>query len=117
AVETAVTERRVRVRDEGKAAAERRWVGAKPPSGLVVWSAAHSAYGRVIAVGADDEARGKYGTARTDGVEGESTPVTSPFRLLGQVIDEDADLCWTRFRCFDAETESWVSTDPLGLDG
>jgi RHS repeat-associated protein len=43
--------------------------------------------------------------------------VQSPFRLLGQVADEDAELGWTRFRCFDAETGKWLSPDPLGLNG
>ena len=62
---------RVRVRDVGKAAAARRWVGASP----------------------------------------------SPFRLLGQVNHDDAELAWTRFRCFDADTGTWISTDPLEING
>lgn len=41
----------------------------------------------------------------------------SPFRLLGQVYDEESGLSWTRFRCFDAETGRWLSADPLGLEG
>jgi RHS repeat-associated protein len=68
-------------------------------AGTLAWAAAHSAYGAVIASESDD---------RT---------VESPFRLLGQVNDEDAELTWTRFRCFDAETGTWISTDPLGLLG
>jgi RHS repeat-associated protein len=43
--------------------------------------------------------------------------VQSPFRLLGQVADEDAELGWTRFRCFDAETGRWLTADPIGLSG
>jgi uncharacterized protein RhaS with RHS repeats len=33
------------------------------------------------------------------------------------VHDEDAELAWTRFRCFDADTGTWISTDPLGVAG
>jgi RHS repeat-associated protein len=43
--------------------------------------------------------------------------VESPFRLLGQVYDEESGLSWTRFRCFDAETGRWLSADPLGIQG
>jgi RHS repeat-associated protein len=35
----------------------------------------------------------------------------------GQVHDEDEELSSTRFRCFDADTGTWVSTDPLGVAG
>jgi RHS repeat-associated protein len=49
--------------------------------------------------------------------ENDDRAVESPFRLLGQVHDEDADLAWTRFRCFDTDTGTWISTDPLELDG
>jgi RHS repeat-associated protein len=52
-----------------------------------------------------------------DGVLGRGTPIESPFRLLGQVADEDAELCWTRFRVFDAEVGAWLSPDPLGWLG
>jgi RHS repeat-associated protein len=75
--------------------------------GLVAWSAQHSAYGKVVAVDADDAAKARYG---------EGGP-SSPFRLLGQVADEDAEICWTRFRCFDAESGRWLTPDPLGVDG
>jgi RHS repeat-associated protein len=68
-------------------------------AGRVAWAAAHGAYGAVIASEGDDRA------------------VESPFRLLGQVNDSDADLAWTRFRCFDSDTGTWISTDPLELDG
>jgi RHS repeat-associated protein len=43
--------------------------------------------------------------------------VASPFRLLGQVWDEESGLSWTRFRCFDAATGRWLSADPLELAG
>jgi hypothetical protein len=33
------------------------------------------------------------------------------------VNDDDAELAWTRFRCFDAETGTWISTDPLEISG
>jgi RHS repeat-associated protein len=74
--------------------------------GAVAWSATHAAYGRVVATYVDDVARARYGTA-----------INSPFRLLGQVADEDAELCFTRFRCFDPEIGSWISSDPLELEG
>jgi RHS repeat-associated protein len=87
--------------------------------GLVVWTAAHSAYGKIVAVDADAAARARYGTAgaTTSGARGTATPVQSPFRLLGQVADEDAELGWTRFRCFDAESGRWLSPDPMGVVG
>ncbi|MGC4070550.1 MAG: toxin C-terminal domain-containing protein [Polyangiaceae bacterium] len=74
--------------------------------GAVAWSATHSAYGRVVATYADDAARSRYGTA-----------INSPFRLLGQVADDDAELCFTRYRCFDPEIGSWISSDPLEVAG
>jgi RHS repeat-associated protein len=74
--------------------------------GAVAWSATHAAYGRIVATYVDDTARARYGTA-----------INSPFRLLGQVADEDAELCFTRFRCFDPEIGSWISSDPLELEG
>jgi RHS repeat-associated protein len=43
--------------------------------------------------------------------------VRSPFRLLGQIFDEDLQLSWTRFRLFDAETGRWLSPDPTGPRG
>jgi RHS repeat-associated protein len=87
--------------------------------GLVVWTAAHSAYGRVIAVDADLAAKARYGesASATAGARGTATGIESPFRMLGQVADEDAELGWTRFRCFDAESGRWLSPDPLGLGG
>src|SRR5690606_11784848 len=79
--------------------------------GHLAWAAAHSAYGAVIATEGPGE-------VEVDGGFVSGGPrVESPFRLLGQVNDDDADLCWTRCRCFDAETGTWISTDPLGLLG
>src|SRR5512133_2189031 len=75
--------------------------------GAVAWSASHSAYGRIVSTYADPDAQARYA----------NNPVKSPFRLLGQVADEDAELCWTRFRCFDPETGTWISTDPLEIEG
>jgi RHS repeat-associated protein len=60
----------------------------------------------VVATYVDDTARARYGTT-----------VNSPFRLLGQVADDDAELCFTRFRCFDPEIGSWISSDPLEIAG
>jgi RHS repeat-associated protein len=74
--------------------------------GLVAWSAAHSAWGSVVAEYADPQAKARYGRV-----------VTSPFRLLGQVADEELALCFTRYRLFDAEVGRWVSADPLGITG
>jgi RHS repeat-associated protein len=87
--------------------------------GLVVWTAAHSAYGRVIAVDADLAAKARYGesASASAGARGTATGIESPFRLLGQIADEDAELGWTRFRCFDAESGRWLSDDPLGIEG
>src|SRR6478735_4500402 len=87
--------------------------------GLVVWTAAQSAYGRVIAVDADLAAKARYGesASSTAGARGSATPIESPFRLLGQVADEDAEIGWTLFRCFDPECGRWLSPDPLSLEG
>lgn len=72
--------------------------------GRVAWSAAHSAWGRVVEEYRDPFARREH-------------PVESPFRLLGQYADEETGLCHTRFRYFDAEVGRWCSPDPLGLSG
>lgn len=76
------------------------------PAGRVAWAAAHSAWGRVVEVQANAASRPNQGKS-----------VESPFRLLGQVADEETGLCWTRFRCFDPEVGRWVSPDPLGIEG
>jgi RHS repeat-associated protein len=80
--------------------------------GNLAWAAAHSAYGAVIATEGPDDVAVDGGFVQSDGPR-----VESPFRLLGQVHDEDADLSWTRFRCFDANTGTWISTDPLEVEG
>lgn len=46
-----------------------------------------------------------------------STPVSTPFRLLGQYADEETGLSYVRYRYFDPETAHWLSADPMGLDG
>ena len=43
--------------------------------------------------------------------------VRSPFRLLGQIFDEDVGLSWTHHRVFDAHSKRWLSPDPIGLAG
>ncbi|WP_437998653.1 PAAR-like domain-containing protein [Sorangium sp. So ce185] len=74
------------------------------PDGRVAWSAAHSAWGRVVEVFRDPAAQ-------------RAVPVESPFRLLGQYSDEETGLCYTRFRYFDPEVGRWCSADPLGIRG
>jgi RHS repeat-associated protein len=76
------------------------------PAGMVAWSAAHSAWGRVVATHADLASELNRGR-----------PVHSPFRLLGQIADEETGLCWTRFRCFDSDVGRWLSPDPLNIAG
>jgi RHS repeat-associated protein len=81
-------------------------------AGNLAWAAAHSAYGAVIATQGPDDVEVDGGFVHSDGPR-----VESPFRLLGQVHDEDAELSWTRFRCFDADTGTWISTDPFEAYG
>ncbi|WP_437798148.1 PAAR-like domain-containing protein [Sorangium sp. So ce693] len=76
------------------------------PQGLVAWSAAHSAWGKVAEVWRDPIS-----------VLNHRTAVESPFRLLGQYADDETGLCYTRFRYFDPEIGGWCSPDPLGLHG
>ncbi|XXX76482.1 restriction endonuclease fold toxin [Sorangium sp. So ce134] len=76
------------------------------PRGLVAWSAAHSAWGKVAEVWRDPIS-----------VQNHRTTVESPFRLLGQYADDEMGLCYTRFRFFDPETGGWCSPDPLGIHG
>jgi RHS repeat-associated protein len=74
--------------------------------GLVAWSAAHSAWGKVVAQSADPQAKARYGRV-----------VASPFRLLGQIADDELGLCFTRYRLFDPEVGRWTSADPKGIAG
>jgi RHS repeat-associated protein len=76
------------------------------PAGLVAWSAAHSAWGRIVETSADPMSTLGRGRA-----------VESPFRLLGQIADEETGLACTRFRYFDPEVGRWLSPDPIGLRG
>jgi RHS repeat-associated protein len=70
-------------------------------AGRVVWSVAASAWGADPLEG-DASARGG---------------VTSPFRLLGQIVDSDLDLRFTRHRLFDAAVARWLTPDPFGILG
>jgi RHS repeat-associated protein len=70
--------------------------------GRVAWAAAHSAWGNVVETWRDPQAK---------------RAVETPFRLLGQYLDEDTGLCCTRFRYFDPEVGRWLSPDPLGIAG
>ncbi|WP_438034703.1 PAAR-like domain-containing protein [Sorangium sp. So ce204] len=76
------------------------------PRGLVAWTAAHSAWGKVAEVWRDPISALNHRTA-----------IESPFRLLGQYADEETGLCYTRFRFFDPEMGGWCSPDPLGIRG
>jgi RHS repeat-associated protein len=72
--------------------------------GRVAWSATFSAWGRTVEVHADPSRAGE-------------PKVTSPFRMRGQVIDEDTGLAWTRYRVFDAAVGRFLSPDPIGIHG
>jgi RHS repeat-associated protein len=76
------------------------------PRGLVAWSAAHSAWGKVAEAWRDPVSTLNH-----------RHTVESPFRLLGQYADEETGLCYTRFRFFDPETGGWCSPDPLEIRG
>jgi RHS repeat-associated protein len=73
-------------------------------AGRIAWSAAHSAWGKVIELRRDVEPTG--------GVE-----VSSPFRMLGQYADDETGLAYTHHRYFDPDTARWLSIDPLGFHG
>jgi RHS repeat-associated protein len=70
--------------------------------GRVAWAAAHSAWGRVVETWRDPKAK---------------RAVETPFRLLGQYLDEETGLCHTRFRYFDPEIGRWLNPDPIGIHG
>jgi RHS repeat-associated protein len=74
-------------------------------AGRVAWSGRFDPWGRLEEEHSDP--------AR---VNAERT-VSSPFRLLGQVWDEETGLAWTHFRVFDPATGRWLSPDPLGIRG
>ncbi|WP_437586874.1 DUF6531 domain-containing protein [Sorangium sp. So ce1000] len=74
--------------------------------GLLAWSAAHSAWGKVVEVYGDRISEFKH-----------RGKVSSPFRLMGQYEDEETGLCSTRFRYFDPQVGRWLSPDPLGVLG
>jgi RHS repeat-associated protein len=74
--------------------------------GRVAWSVAHSAWGSVL----DEHAE----RPRQAGAAGE---IRSPFRLLGQIADDELDLHFTLYRIFDPAIGRWLSSDPIGIDG
>lgn len=76
------------------------------PGGNVAWSAAHSAFGRVIDTFVDQASAARRGYQ-----------VESPFRMLGQYADEETGLCHTLHRYFDPAVGGWCSPDPLGIEG
>jgi RHS repeat-associated protein len=71
-------------------------------AGRVAWAGAFTAFGQLIEQQRDDARGGQ---------------VESPFRLLGQVFDDESGLGFAAFRCFDPETGRWLSSDPLGILG
>jgi RHS repeat-associated protein len=42
---------------------------------------------------------------------------TTPWRFPGQYFDEEAGLCYNRYRFYDPEIGLYISADPLGLQG
>jgi RHS repeat-associated protein len=70
--------------------------------GRVAWAAAHSAWGQVVETWRDPQAK---------------RAVESPFRLVGQYLDEETGLCHTRFRYFDPQVARWLCPDPVGIRG
>lgn len=76
------------------------------PAGLVAWSAAHAAFGSVIETQSDPRSERNRGRK-----------IDSPFRLLGQIADDETGLHYTRFRYFDPAIGRWCSPDPLGYWG
>jgi RHS repeat-associated protein len=74
-------------------------------TGAVAWRAVYDAWGQRI------EEQHDPVRARAN------KTVSSPFRRLGQVHDDETGLAWTRFRVFDAATGRWLSPDPLGVWG
>ncbi len=76
------------------------------PDGLVAWAGAQSAWGTIVAEHRDPNALRRYGR-----------PVTTPFRHLGEIADEELGVHFTRYRLFDPEVGRWLSPDPLSLGG
>jgi RHS repeat-associated protein len=74
--------------------------------GSVAWSAAHGAWGDIVAEHVDPKVRARIGR-----------PVRSPFRLLGQIADDALGLAFTMYRAFDPAIGRWCTPDPLGLRG
>ena len=69
--------------------------------GEIAWSARHSAFGIITDV------------HRPEG----GAEIECPFRLLGQYHDRETDLCYVRYRYFDAKTARFLSPDPLEIYG
>lgn len=85
--------------------------------GEVAWAAAHGAWGAVVEAQRAPAPASGDGDGDGAGRAGSGRPVESPFRLLGQIWDEETGLCFTRFRLFDPETARFLSPDPLGVCG
>jgi RHS repeat-associated protein len=68
-----------------------------------------------------DQAGGKTWQAQLDsygGVrEGQGKPQDCPFRYQGQYEDVETGLYYNRFRYYDPEVGSYISQDPIGLEG
>jgi len=72
----------------------------------VAWSGKHSAWGKLLDSQADEVSRNQRGH-----------DVDTPLRLRGQYYDAEAEIAYTRYRYFDADTCRWLSPDPIGLRG
>jgi RHS repeat-associated protein len=72
--------------------------------GRVAWTAAHGVWGNVV--------EEKFDTKHP-----RTHRVASPFRHVGQIWDEETNLCSTRFRYWDNDTCCWISPDPMGIMG
>ncbi len=72
------------------------------PSGEVVWSASHSAWGAVTEV-------------RQTPLNGRT--FSTPIRMLGHAMDDETGLACSLFRYLDPSIGAWCSRDPLGVFG
>ena len=75
-------------------------------AGQVAWSGKHAAWGQLLDSQVDEVSRNQRGR-----------DIDTPLRLRGQYYDAEAEIAYTRYRYFDADTCRWLSPDPIGLRG